>query len=358
MPADDGPQVHGGPSALELEALGLRPEEVLDFSVSTNPYGPSPAMAVAIRNAPLAPYPDPTCTLARRKLGAHLGVSPERLALGNGAADLLWTLARTLVRPEDRVLMVEPTFSEFRLAAQAAGAQLFEWRARAEDHFAVDVPAVADRARSCGAQVLYLCAPNVPTGAALPTEAIALLAASLPEATIVLDQSFLLLSDRFPELAVALPPNVACVRSLTKEHGIPGVRVGYLLAQPALLAQVEQQRPVWSTSAPAQAAVIASCAEGRFVSETRTRLLADRARFSAALAGAGVRTVPSSTNFFLAEVGDAGALRRRLLAEHRILVRDCASFGLPSYVRLSTRSPKECARLTGAVSALIASGGR
>jgi histidinol-phosphate aminotransferase len=340
---------HGGPDLSELESLGVRSEDVLDFSVSTNPYGPSPAMVEAIRRAPIAPYPDPRATVARRHLGRELGVSPERLALGNGAADLLWALARALVGPGTRVLIVEPTFCELRVAALAAGAEVLEWRARPEDDFRIDVAAVADRARADGVRVVYLCAPNVPTGAALSPGEITALAEALPAATIVLDQSFLLLSERHADLSVALPENVACVRSMTKEHGIPGVRVGYVLARPELLARLEQHRPAWSTSAAAQAAVVAACQSRAFVQESRSRLLAQRAGLEAGLRVLGLQPVPSTANFFLVPVSNGAQLKGRLLARHRILVRDCASFGLPGHIRLAVRPPSECERLIEAL---------
>jgi histidinol-phosphate/aromatic aminotransferase/cobyric acid decarboxylase-like protein len=330
-------RAHGGPDRCELESLGLAPEELLDFSVSTNPYGPAPAMIEAIRSAPLAPYPDPRATLARRRLGRHLGVPSERIALGNGAADLLWGLARALLGPGRTLLTVEPTFCELRAAASAAGAAVVEWRARPEDGFAIDLDAVARRALACRADVVYLCTPNVPTGATVPASAVAAWARSLAGVTVVLDQSFLLLSERFADHDVALPDNVACVRSLTKEHGIPGIRVGYVLACEALLARLEQQRPAWSTSAPAQAAVIAACSEGAFVADSRARLLAHRIGLACLLTGLGFAPVASTANFFLVPVGDAAKLRRRLLDRHRLLVRDCASFGLPAYVRLAAR---------------------
>lgn len=349
-------QAHGGLVLDELERLRIRPEDVIDFSVSTNPYGPAPAVVEAIRRAAVSVYPDPAATAARRRLGAHLGVAPARLALGNGAADLLWGLARALVRPGAAALIVEPTFSEFRRAAQAAGGALVEWRARPEDGFAIDLAAVADRARACQAEVVYLCAPNVPTGTAVAAAVVAELAAALPRACLVLDQSFLLLSERAGDLTVPLPDNVACVRSLTKEHNLPGLRVGYVLASEPLLARLAAQRPAWSTSAPAQAAVIASCDEGAFVAASRARLLADRAGLEAALGprGLGLETVPTSAAFFLVRVGDAAALRRRLLAEHRVLVRDCASFGLPDHVRLGARPPADCQRLLAALWAVRA----
>jgi histidinol-phosphate/aromatic aminotransferase/cobyric acid decarboxylase-like protein len=231
----------------------------------------------------------------------------------------------------------------------AIGARIVEWRAHPANGFALDLAAVADRARSCHAGVMYLCAPNVPTGASAPAAEIAALAAALPGLIVVLDQSFLLLSERAGELGLAMPDNVVAVRSLTKEHGIPGVRVGYLVAAPPLLERLEAHRPAWSASAPAQAAAVAACdpAEIAFVTASRARLLEDRRRMTAELAA--LTPVPSTANFFLLPVPDAAALRSRLLARHRVQVRDCASFGLPGYIRVAARP--EAPRLIAALRA-------
>src|SRR5687768_2805436 len=105
-------RVHGGPQDDELRALEIDPATLVDFSVNTNPYGPCAALVEAIRTAPIDRYPDPTARAAREVLARTLDASPDELALGNGAADLLWTLARVLVRPGTNVLMVEPTFCE------------------------------------------------------------------------------------------------------------------------------------------------------------------------------------------------------------------------------------------------------
>jgi histidinol-phosphate/aromatic aminotransferase/cobyric acid decarboxylase-like protein len=340
---------HGGPHHDELERLGLLPEDLIDFSVSTNPYGPAPAVVEAIRRAPVATYPDPSATLARRRLADHLGVLPTQLALGNGAADLLWSLARALVQPQTRVLIVEPTFGEFRAAAEAGGATVVEWRASYEDAFRINPAAIADRARAARAQVAYLCAPNVPTGVGCRALDVAALATALPDVEILLDQSFLLLSEHWQDHTVPLPENVTCVRSLTKEHAIPGVRLGYVLASQARIERLGRHRPAWSTSAPAQAAAIAACAETAFVAESRDRLLQDRLQLTADLTALRLQPLFSTANFFLLPVRGAADLRRRLLANHRILVRDCASFGLPSFVRLSARPAADRDRLVAAL---------
>ena len=360
MPAPSQPRIHGGLPRGELRALGLADDDIVDFSVSCNPYGPAPVMIDAIRRAPIDRYPDPAASEAREALGALLGVAIDRIALGNGAAELLWTLAAVLVRPGTVVVVVEPTFCEWPAAAAHAGGELHAWRARPDDGFAVDLDAVGRQIRDRGAAVAYVCAPATPSGAAIPIDALRALAEAHPSTTLVIDQSFLALSARFADAAIALPDNVVCVRSLTKDHAIPGVRVGYLLAAPALVARLERARASWTTGAPAQAAAIAACGATGFVADSRGRLLAARAQLSTQLADLGLAPAPSTTGFLVVRVdrrantGDgprtsAAALRHRLLAAHHLLVRDCASFGLPDHIRIAARSDADTARLINAL---------
>ena len=343
------PRSHGGLPHAELGALGIAATGVVDFSASCNPYGPCDAVVEAIRAAPIDRYPDPTAGAARAALAASLGTTADRIALGNGAVELLWTLASLLVRAGTRVAIVEPTFCELRIAAEHAGGRIHEWRARPDDGFAIDLVAFGRLIAARGARVAYLCAPGTPTGTAVPARDVYALADHHPDTTFVLDQSFLSLSERFTDQDVAPPGNVACVRSLTKDHAIPGVRVGYLVAAPALIARVERGRPAWTTSAAAQAAAIAACAAGGFVADSRTRLLSERRAFADQLAQLGTAPVPSTTGFLAVRTGDAAGLRQRLLTGHRILVRDCSSFGLPDHVRLATRPAAERDRLIAAL---------
>jgi histidinol-phosphate/aromatic aminotransferase/cobyric acid decarboxylase-like protein len=344
---------HGGLSDPELRALGISAADILDLSASCNPYGPCASVVDAIRAAPLDRYPDPTAAAARDALASALDTAPDCIALGNGAAELLWTLASVLVRPGTPVVIAEPTFGELRAAVEHAGAVVHEWRARPDDGFAIDLAAIGRAIREHRAAVAYLCAPNTPTGAAIPAGDVRALAAALPDTIFILDQSFLSLSERFADVAVPQPANVACVRSLTKDFAIPGVRVGYLLAAPDLVARVERARAAWTTSAAAQAAAVAACAAGAFVADSRDRILADRAHLAAALRALGLAPAPSTAGFVVVCTGDAAGLRRRLLA-HRIAVRDCASFGLPDHIRIAARPAADRARLLAALARELA----
>ena len=343
---------HGGLLDDELAALGLTADDVLDVSVNVNPYGPTPAMLASVRAARIDRYPDPSSTLARAALAQHVGCDPARVVVGNGAVDLLWTLVRSALPPGATVLAVEPTFSELPRAARAAGMRVVTWRADAAQDFAVDVDAVGDAAIRASAELVYLCAPGNPTGAPVPVADVARLAARLPALLIVLDEAFLPLSERHADAAVPLPDNVVRVRSLTKAHAIPGLRVGYLVTTPRLAAGLDASRPPWSTSAAAQAAILATIAEQDFVADSRRRLLADRARLETRLRDLRLAPRPSSTIYTLVDVGRAGdatALRHRLLARHAVLVRDCTSFGLPHFIRLCARPADDEGRLVRAL---------
>lgn len=342
-------RAHGGLRDAELHELGLAAHDILDFSTSCNPYGPCLDVLQAVRTAPLERYPDPSAHRARVALASSLDAAPAQLLLGNGAAELLWSTARALLAPGSNALIVEPTFCEFRVAAERSGARLHEWRATPSSHFAIDLAAVLQRARSCAADLIYLCTPNTPAGTALSATAIARAASAHPQLHFILDQSFLSLSARWADASCDMPPNVIRIRSLTKEQGIPGVRIGYLLAEPERVARIERERPAWTTGAHAQAAAIAAATSQRFVARSRERLLHARIALECGLTELGLTPEPSSAGFLIVRTGAAAALRDRLLRRHHILVRDCSSFGLPDFIRLAARPQPELDRLLRAL---------
>ncbi len=149
-----------------------------------------------------------------------------------------------------------------------------------------------------------------------------------------------------------VPPNVVRVRSLTKDHAIPGLRLGYLVAPPAFSRRIEAGRPPWTTSAIAQAAGLAAVKDEAFIESSRERLLADRRALQAELTELGLQPVPSCTGFVVVPVpaasGDGQELRSRLLGR-RILVRNCASFGLPRHIRIAARPAADRAQLLAAL---------
>lgn len=341
--------VHGGPDLAELERLGLRADELIDFSVSTNPLGPSPAALVAARDADLGRYPDRLALALRRALAARLGVEIEELLVGNGSTELIWLLALAYLRPGNPVFVLEPTFGEYRAAARLLGAEVAEWRAEASDDFRVDVAAVARELRRVRPRLAFVCNPNNPTGVLLSPSDLEPLLEVLPEGLLVVDEAYL---DLTAQPSSAWPARGAErlveLRSMTKQYGLPGLRLGYALASPSVIRRLAAWQPTWSVNAAAQAAGLAALADPDHVTAGQRLVAEARAYLTPRLEALGYQCVPSAANFWLVEVGAASELRQRLL-EQGILVRDCTSFGLPGHIRLAARPLAECERLIAAL---------
>ena len=118
------PAHHGAFDYSELEQLGLNPDDVLDFSVNSNPYGPSPAVRQALASVPLERYPDCECLALRRALSEHWDVPVEQVLVGNGSAELLWLAAIAYLRPNDTVMVLSPTFGEYERVANACDGEI------------------------------------------------------------------------------------------------------------------------------------------------------------------------------------------------------------------------------------------
>lgn len=346
---------HGGMLHEELARLRLTPQAVLDASVNVNPYGPCKPVLDAIRAAPIERYPDPTAAPARAAVARWLDVPSDRVVIGNGAVDILWSLSRCLVGPGDAVLIVEPAFSELRTAAKRAGARIVEHRLRPEDGFVLDPIAIDTALRLERPRLAYVCTPANPTGKSTPIELFVRLASDHPGTTFVVDLSFSSLSERHRDDAVHASDRIVWLRSLTKDLALAGLRVGFAVTTRELAAAIESSRPPWSVNALAQAAAIAATTREAqaFVAESRARLLEDRARLDTELRQLGLYTHPSETIYTLVDLGPqrrATALRDAMLARHAVLIRDATSFGLPHHVRLCARPPVQAERLLGAMS--------
>jgi len=348
------PSSHGGLLDDELAALGATPDEVLDVSANVNPYGPCPAVRGALACARIDRYPDPHATAARRVFAERAGVAADRVAIGNGAVDLMWTLARAVLRPGARALVVEPAFSEMRAAAERVGASVVELRTTPERDFVIDLGALDAAIATHSPRLVYACSPQNPAGVCTPLVAFEELARRHPQSLFVVDVSFLSLSARHSELAEPRDPRVVWLRSLTKDHALAGLRVGAAIAPSHVVAAIDRERPPWSVNALAQAAVIASTTDEAacFVDQSRARLLADRDALTTGLCALDLHVHPSDTVYVLVSLrGGLAAtdLRRRLLERRRVLVRDAASFGLPHHVRIAARGAEQRERLVAAL---------
>ncbi|WP_437068179.1 Rv2231c family pyridoxal phosphate-dependent protein CobC [Streptomyces sp. enrichment culture] len=259
--------------------------------------------------ASLAAYPDGRA--ARAAVAARHGVAPERVLLTSGAAEAFVLLARALkVR---RPVVVHPQFTEPEAALRDAGHTVDRVLLREADGFRLDPSLVPE-----SADLVVLGNPTNPTSVLHPAEAVVRLAR--PGRTLVVDEAFM---DAVPGEREALAgrtdvPGLVVLRSLTKTWGLAGLRIGYVLAAPETIAELERAQPLWPVSTPALAAAEA-CVAPRALAEAAHaahRVAADRAHLVAGLAefaGAGLRVAgPAEGPFVLVRVPDAARVRARL----------------------------------------------
>ncbi len=344
--------VHGAPDHAELRRLGLRPADVLDFSTNINAYGPSPTVRDAIVRTPLDCYPDPEALALRAALAEHLGVSPQRILAGNGSSELIWLAALAFLRPRDRVLVIGPTFAEYARMAALMDARLRTCLAREENHFALSLQEVSNDIAHWRPHLVFLCNPNNPTGTVLDPYTIRYWTEIYPHTLFIVDESFVAFVPGLDSAIGANHVNVLLLRSMTKDFALAGLRLGYAVGAEELIASLARARPPWSVNALAQAAGIAALRDQSHLSHSLELLAAAKSELMAALAALGMQVLPSAAPFFLVRVGDGAAVRLALLRQG-ILIRDCASFGLPAYIRICTRRPEENARLIAALREVI-----
>lgn len=350
---------HGGNIYRAAREFGGRPEEYLDFSSNINPLGPSPRALAAVKEAlgGLWRYPDPECTMLQEALADYLGLPPSRLLSGNGTAELIGLLVPAL-RIKRAVIPV-PTFGEYARAVTAWGGRVVLLPLSAQEDFRVDVRRLA--AVLAGADALFLCQPNNPTGQVLPREELAALVEETARAGLflVVDEAFLdFLPERKELTAVCFLSryqHIVVLYSLTKFFGLAGLRLGVLAAAPAVAEKIKGLAPPWNVNLLAQAAGAAAVADEEYIAETRRVVAAERDYLTGALALLpGLRAVPSRANFLLLDLRDTGmtaAAVTRRMAEKRILVRDASNFaGLgEGFVRVAVRLRHQNERLVEAL---------
>ena len=347
--------VHGGLDTAELRSLGFQPREVLDFSANINPLGTSQRVRQAVVQADLSSYPDRHSLVLRECIAERLTVDVENLLIGNGSTELIHLLARACLKPGDNCLIFTPTFGEYEAAAVIAGAQTHALQAAECDEFQWSIDDASESLRRLQPSLVFLCNPNNPTGVYLGRDALEqIVTAAGPDSLLVLDNAYVPLADyQWDSIPLLRHGNVAVLHSMTKDHGLAGVRLGYLVAAPDVITAVRELQPAWSVNSVAQAAGLAALADEDHVAAGRKVVQEAKAYLRRELSALGIPVNPSATNFLLARVGDAPKVRNALLRQ-RIAVRDCTSFGLPQHIRIAARRPEECVRLVEALKGVMA----
>jgi len=335
-----------GPSLEEIRTeYGL--EDLVLLAANEYWEGPFPEVLAALQQAlpALNRYPDQDCAELRALLCGSLGVDAGRLMFGTGSCELLKLLGTALVDPGDHMVFPEPSFVVYRLIALELRAA---FAAVPLDAFTVDLEAMSslidERTR-----LVIICNPNNPTGTYLSVEEIEGFLGSIPsDVTVVLDEAYgefvTTPSRRDTVPLIKTHPNLVILRTFSKIYGLAGLRVGYGIAHPDLVAAVDMLRQPYNVTSLAQVAAAEAFRHQERVSERREYVHRERATLYEDFARLGVACVPSQANFVLVNVEGLPVpgeeVPRSLLAQG-IMTRSGYFFGCPGWIRVTVGSRSE-----------------
>jgi histidinol-phosphate aminotransferase len=335
---------HGAPDYTELEILGISPDEVLDFSVNSNPFGPSPKVWEVLRKVHLDRYPDRDSVALRRMLSHRCNTHPNRILMGNGTSELIQMVCFAYLERGDKVMALAHTFGEYQRAASLMGARFVEFQTSPENSFQVDPSSLEKSLAEQEPKLFFICNPNNPTGTMLSAEEVMALVKAFPQTLFAIDEAYMAFAERDESVVAYRAENLLVLRSVTKDYALAGLRLGYAVGDTRVIEAVQRVRPAWNVNAMAQAAGLVAIGDETYFQDTMNKLRMAELDFRSKLAALDAELVPSRVHYFLMKVGNAAACRSELL-KSRIQVRDCFSFDLPAYVRIATKRPEENERL-------------
>lgn len=343
--------------ALHAYVPGTQPQEPGWVKLNTNelPYPPSPrvAAAVAVEADRLRLYPNPTAQPLRRALAAHHGLGEDHVIVGNGSDDILNLLARAYSGPGYAIAQTSPSYSLYPVLAAVQQAPVLSVE------FAADFRLPVEDLAAQAANLLFLTSPNAPAGVAFPLADIGRLAASFP-GLLVVDEAYV---DFAQETAVELLPryrNLVVTRTFSKSYGLAGLRVGYALAHPEVIAVLDKVRESYNLDRLAQAGALAALEDQDYLREVVGRIRSTREAFQIRLRERGWFAYPSQTNFILARPAtssgrsgpEVAADCFRFLQTRKVLVRYFPAHVLTApCLRLTVGTDAEMATLNDALDA-------
>lgn len=330
---------------------GLPPESIVKVASNENPLGPSPKAVKAMQQTlqSLHLYPDGNAFYLKQKLAAKLGVTPANISLGNGSNEIIEFIGHAFMRPGIDVVVSEYCFAIYPIIAKMFGANLVTVPAKNLGH---DIPAMIS-AITPNTAVIFVANPNNPTGTLSSNEDIYRLVNEAPKSVlVVLDEAYVEFLENPPELISRIRsgqnPNLLLMRTFSKIYGLAGLRLGYGIGSPEVIAALEKFRQPFNINALIQAGALAALDDIEHLQNTRRNNAEGLEYFTKELNELRLNFIPSSANFVLVEVGN-GQQVFQAMQKQGVITRPMGGYLLPQWIRISVGTPEENKR---AISAL------
>ena len=262
----------GRPIEEVARELGLPAGDIIKLASNENPLGPSPAALAAMQKAVahLHLYPDGNAFYLKQKLAEKLGLSPANLILGNGSNEIIEFVGHAMMAPDVDVIVSQYCFAIYPIVARLFGANPVVVPSKNYGH---DLPAML-AAITPQTKVVFVANPNNPTGTLAPRADILRLVHEVPKnVLLVMDEAYIEFMDEpvdlLPMIRRGEAPNLLLMRTFSKIFGLAGLRLGYGIAQPELIAALEKIRQPFNINSIAQAGALAALDDTEHVKKTR-----------------------------------------------------------------------------------------
>jgi threonine-phosphate decarboxylase len=350
------PCVHGGEIWEAANKTGLRRDEIMDFSSSVNPLGPSQKALESIKSSlgQIPAYPDSNSTLLRKAIASHFdGITENNVVVGNGSTELIYLFADVFMENDDVAVIPAPTFGEYEHAVRKAGQE--PKHVKLNGDFRVDLGAFEREMPR--AKIVFFCNPNNPTSVLTSTVDLTRMVERALENDVLvfLDEDFLEFVEGEKHLSmmgkIADYPNLFVLRSFTKIYGLTGLRVGYGVGSEEIIRTLLNAKIPWNVNCLAQAAAIAALYDEEHLEKTRELIRSEKAFLMSRLRGfEAFKVYPADANFIFIDIRKSGLTAAQLkekMLNYGILIRDCSSFrGLDEYfIRVAVKTRRENERL-------------
>jgi threonine-phosphate decarboxylase len=335
--------VHGG-QAWKIQGIE-------DFSHNLNPFGPPECLPEIIATAmdDIGHYPDDNCTELKAALSELFVLREENITIGSGSSEIIRNFPNAFIERGEKVIINRPSFAEYSHQCRVAGIDTVYNELTEEEDFRMNSEKISSVIKS-GAKALYICNPNNPTGRIEPRrKLLEIIKECRDEGVLVfLDETLLELVPDHDGIScmkfVNEYENLVIAGSLTKSFAIPGIRIGYGIASPPLIEEMNKIRMTWNVGQIEQnVARILMTEHMDHVVNAAVLMEKESKIMNSQLNGIGFPAGKVSDSFFyfssLKKLGIKCSEFQKLMLKEKIMVRDCSSFGdrFDHYVRYSVK---------------------
>ncbi|MDD4665618.1 MAG: histidinol-phosphate transaminase [Clostridia bacterium] len=316
------------------EKLG---KTILKLSANESLWGPSPLVTDILQKSvtKLNFYPDGIAQELKKALSSSWNLPAENFCLGNGTDELIFMLATAFLNPGEEVVIPTPTFSSYASSVTIVGGKV---TLVPQKDLTFNLKEIA-RFIHPGVKIVFLCNPNNPTGTFFSHAELELFLKKVPPKTlVVLDEAYghYATDDRFPRSRELLKKysNLIILRTFSKVYSLASLRVGYAVAAPQVIKELEKIRQPYNVNTIAQMAATAALQDEKYLQKVIKETVREREWLTQELRQKGLTVLPSQSNFLLVRINNASLVSEKLLQEG-ILVRNTTSFGLPDWLRIT-----------------------